>query len=56
MPILVNGLGIKVGLLNVGGVCPGCGSLARAASSDPSLTWSIVRVVTGWCDELSWRV
>jgi hypothetical protein len=49
-------LGINVGLLNVGGMSPGCGSLARAARADPSHLWSIVRVLTGWCGERSWRV
>ena len=56
LSILANGLGIKVDLMNVGVVCPGCVSLARAASSDPSLTWSSVRVVAGWCGELSWSM
>ncbi len=39
-------LGINVGLLNVGGVRPGCGSLARAARA--------VRVSCGQSSESSW--
>ncbi len=55
MPFLAVDGQLKWDYWMFGGMCPVCGSLARAARADPSLPWSIARVVTDWCGKWFWR-